>query len=178
MKITSYKFKEVPSYRTASKPCSECGKRFTKTFKSSQTVNPWNNKSYSEIHQENEISNKEKEQKWVCIEEKCSKCIKDGIKDIKVYYISNEDWKELSDLKDSYLDALRYTKSVEKHINELFKGKAIRLKDSRDAIINDVSFWEYPNKIQLGYNVVRKDKKGLLEKDEYDRFSVPEVENV
>lgn len=53
MQTITTKFQEVPSFSEGSKKCSECQKTIRKTFKVYQTINPWNNKTPSEIRGEN-----------------------------------------------------------------------------------------------------------------------------
>lgn len=169
MKTITTTFQEIPSYGEGNKRCCECNKYIRKRFKAYQTINPWNNKSPSEIRQENAEKLSVIIPEWESKEEKCASCLKQDIPDIEIDYISKSEWDLTQDLRDEISTLKKQLSEKEKVLGSQFKGRHLKVFYKKQERIGQVtSLWDGDN---FSYDIVRSDLKGITEQSDYNNAS-------
>jgi hypothetical protein len=170
-------FPEISSFDNSEKTCMtlSCSSIIRKTFKSSQTQNPWNNKSSQQIREENYENLKNKIEQWKNTPEECSKCIKSKIPDVEINLITDSDIEDIKLLGEEIYNAQKFLKDTSNYIREKLQNKCIELKDSRYGKVSYVSIdSSSPDniKLSLSYDIIRKDKKGLTEQSNHKYMDI------
>ena len=165
-------YEEVKDKITVSKKCTNCGKIIVKVLSEFQTINPWNQKSRLQIHQENREKLKKAEVEWHNTPEVCSTCAKLDIPDIDIDLIDEEFWKQSEKLRQeiAILDAKACSKR--KELNEIFKGKHITVKYKGKPRIGQITDISTDFGTFIHYDILRSDGKGFIDENGYTR---PEV---
>ena len=160
MRITTT-YDEIADRSYETKNCKKCGKDIHKTFKASQTINPLNQKSARQIHEENRERLASDTRDWKNNPERCSKCKKEAQPDFEVVLVTEDDYLKTSALRQKIALAEADISARQKALEEQFKGKCIEIKhngNDRIAVVESVH-------CRYGYYadcvLLRSDGKGL-----------------
>lgn len=157
MQTITTTYQEIPSYGEGRKKCCDCRKTISKRFKEYQTINPWNNKTASEIRQENINKLNIAIAKWESATENCSACRKLGIPDLDIDFITKEEWDLTQDLRDEISQLRKTLSERENLLGSQFEGRHINVIYNKQERIGQVNMvWNVRN---FSYDIVRADLK-------------------
>lgn len=161
MRTVTETYEEVASYQDGSKLCKTCNKKFRRTFKEFQTINPWNNKTRAEIIAENEIALYRYVLDWEADKEQCPACVKAGIPDVVLDVITQEDWDATQALRDEIASLGSIVHQKKSLLEASFKGKHIELTLKGKPRYGVVDYF-HPDGAwtSFQYTLLRKDLKG------------------
>ena len=162
MRITTT-YDEITDHSYETKKCKKCGKAIYKTFKASQTMNPFNRKSAQQIHEENRRRLRHAQRDWDAHPELCSKCKKEAKPDFEVVLVTKEDYTKTDKLRQEIALAEVNLAAKQKAFKKRFIGKCIQIKHNgkdRVAVVKSVH-------CRYGYYadcvLLRSDGKGLTQ---------------
>jgi hypothetical protein len=172
MRITRT-FDEIADHSYGFKACERCGKNITKTFKASQTISPWNQKSQQQIHEENSRSLAEKLRDWEACPELCSKCRKADLPDVPLDMVTKEDWEATSKLRSKLAELEAEAAVLKREIENTFIGRHLEIGCGPKKKIGQIErlYCEYG--FVFNCAIMRVDLKGLTES--YKQISAGEA---
>lgn len=158
---TRVTFTEIPSYREVRKKCCSCNGWIRKRLRQFQTINPWNQKTSSEIRSENEVRLDADEKVWVSQSEKCPPCAKQAVPDIELDFITKDEWDSSVDLRTSISSLRAELHEKERQLQELVRDRHLAVIQKGKARIGQVE--QYCPYRGFCYRLVRKDMKDVTD---------------
>ena len=174
MRTTRYVFDEVFAEASGQKKCQDCGKTMQRTFKRSQTINPYNKDALGSMKNAPTIRSEEQPKanadlkEWQETSETCSTCLKNAKPNLEIQMIGEAELEKIKQIMPQVLEAQAFVQDSQKYVESILKGRCVMIpkykSEDRLAMVSSV-YLDRGNCVVYA-DIVRKDLKGVTEQSD------------